>query len=112
MTSEIIIDLIGEAKRCQCNGRTDKCHPETGICIDCGSNTAGTHCDLCASGFYGDPMNGEVCRSCQCPSESKNFANTCAKNDDGSFMCQCRAGYTGPKCDRYIYLIVPYEHIL
>ena len=33
VTSEIIIDLIGDAKRCECNGRANKCHPETGLCL-------------------------------------------------------------------------------
>jgi laminin alpha 1/2 len=32
VTSEIVIDLVGSSKRCQCNGRADKCNPETGEC--------------------------------------------------------------------------------
>ena len=33
VTSEIIIDLIGSAKKCQCNGRTETCDAETGECL-------------------------------------------------------------------------------
>ena len=119
VTSEIVIDLVGEAKRCQCNGRTNKCHPETGECLvsrylrlvwyvvknliplqDCGENTAGPHCDSCATGFYGNPNADEPCLPCQCPSADKNYARTCTVNSRGQFSCQCRMGYTGPKCDR------------
>lgn len=31
-TSTIVIDLVGQAKRCQCNGRSDVCDIETGYC--------------------------------------------------------------------------------
>ena len=33
VTSEIIIDLVGSAKKCQCNGRSDICDMETGECL-------------------------------------------------------------------------------
>ena len=69
----------------------------------CEENTAGAHCDICATGFYGDPMTKEGCKPCQCPSAEKNFAQTCSVNPNGKFNCQCRVGYTGPKCDRCDY---------
>ena len=33
VTSVTIIDLVGESKKCECNGRADACHPETGLCV-------------------------------------------------------------------------------
>lgn len=32
-TSTIVIDLVGQARRCQCNGRSDVCDRETGYCL-------------------------------------------------------------------------------
>ena len=71
---------------------------------DCRENTAGPNCDVCASGFYGEPLLNDRCKPCQCPSAQKNFAETCSVNSQGLFNCQCREGYTGPKCDRYFFL--------
>ena len=31
--STIIIDLVGKAKRCECNGRSEICDTETGHCL-------------------------------------------------------------------------------
>jgi laminin alpha 1/2 len=33
VSTTILIDLIGNVKQCQCNGRAEKCHPETGDCL-------------------------------------------------------------------------------
>ncbi|XP_023333793.1 laminin subunit beta-2-like [Eurytemora carolleeae] len=101
--SEIIIDLLGDSKPCDCNGRTDTCDPATGACINCRDNTAGALCDICAAGFYGDPVHGEPCTPCQCPSSDRNFALTCSTAASGAFSCQCQEGYTGPSCDRCEY---------
>ena len=32
ITSTIIIDLVGQAQPCRCNGRSETCHKETGYC--------------------------------------------------------------------------------
>jgi len=101
--SEIIIDLVGESIPCMCNGRADHCESDTGFCIQCRENTAGAWCDICAPGFFGDPMKGISCTPCECPSSSKNFAQTCYKAKSREFVCQCRDGYTGPRCERCAY---------
>ena len=70
---------------------------------NCRENTAGDHCDLCATGYYGDPSTPAGCLPCQCPTAEKNFARTCSVSTTSAgrhFNCQCREGYTGPKCDR------------
>lgn len=33
VTSTIVIDLVGQARRCQCNGRSNICDRETGYCL-------------------------------------------------------------------------------
>ena len=62
---------------------------------NCREHTSGDHCDICATGYYGDPMlPNSFCRPCQCPTAQKNFARTCSVVSDGSgggklrFNCQ------------------------
>ncbi|XP_037068705.1 laminin subunit alpha-1-like [Pollicipes pollicipes] len=100
-SSEIIIELVGEVVPCQCNGRATTCDPETGICLNCTGNTAGRRCDLCAPGYYGDPLAG-ACRRCLCPTEEVSHAFGCSAYY-GSFRCQCKPGYAGERCDRCAY---------
>ncbi|XP_065577471.1 laminin subunit alpha lam-3-like isoform X2 [Artemia franciscana] len=99
-TSSIIIDLVGEARRCECNGRAESCDRETGYCLDCRDNTGGSHCEECAVGFYGDPSIG-ACRPCSCPSREKNHAIHCPTNFRSPFEhdCECAPGYTGSRCE-------------
>ena len=33
VTSVTIIGLVGGVKKCECNGRADSCHPESGACV-------------------------------------------------------------------------------
>jgi laminin alpha 1/2 len=40
------------------------CHPETGLCVDCEHNTIGDYCELCTTGYFGDPLTGACARSC------------------------------------------------
>ena len=98
--SEIIIDLVGDSVPCQCNGRADSCESDTGHCLQCRDNTAGARCDICAPGYHGDPLAGVPCTPCQCPSSQRNFAQTCYRDQADRLVCACRAGYTGPRCER------------
>ncbi|XP_017882648.2 laminin subunit alpha-1 [Ceratina calcarata] len=98
VTSTIVIDLIGEAKPCQCNRRSDVCHIETGHCLNCRENTIGPRCDICADSFYGHPDFG--CKPCPCPQTDKRFSNTCMILADADPICICKSGYTGRKCER------------
>lgn len=97
------MDFFGDVKSCQCNGRADRCHSETGSCLGCTQNTTGSACELCAGGFYGNPLLGKPCQPCQCPSAEHNHAATCQLDRRGQFMCQCKEGYTGPSCDQCDY---------
>ncbi|XP_076245323.1 wing blister [Calliopsis andreniformis] len=99
VTSTIVIDLIGQARRCQCSGRSEICDTETGYCSNCGGNTAGPRCEVCAESFYGHPEFGG-CKPCPCPQADKRFSNTCMVRTDTEPICVCKPGYSGRQCEK------------
>ncbi|KAL6255156.1 hypothetical protein P5V15_013489 [Pogonomyrmex californicus] len=101
-TSTIVIDLVGQARRCQCNGRSEVCDRETGYCLNCRENTVGAHCNVCADSFYGHPEFGG-CKPCPCPQIDKRFSSTCVVRAENEPICHCKPGYIGRKCERCAY---------
>ncbi|XP_060666589.1 laminin subunit alpha lam-3 isoform X2 [Drosophila nasuta] len=97
--SVFIEDLIGRAAPCHCNGRSNECDRETGVCKNCRGNTGGAHCQQCADGFYGDPNSRHGCQACPCPETNRNFARGC-NVWEGEVSCICKPGYTGRLCER------------
>ncbi|XP_078111883.1 basement membrane-specific heparan sulfate proteoglycan core protein isoform X4 [Sander vitreus] len=96
---------LGHCELCECNGHSDFCHPETGICTSCLHNTQGELCEQCASGFFGDPTAGtpEDCQPCACPhtDPDNQFSPTCESLGNGNYQCTaCQPGYTGQYCER------------
>ncbi|XP_035997428.1 basement membrane-specific heparan sulfate proteoglycan core protein isoform X6 [Fundulus heteroclitus] len=96
---------LGHCEPCDCNGHSDACHPETGICTNCLHNTQGEVCDQCAPGFFGDPTAGtpEDCQRCGCPhtDPDNQFSPTCESLGGGDYQCtSCQPGYTGQYCER------------
>ncbi|XP_044138378.1 basement membrane-specific heparan sulfate proteoglycan core protein isoform X4 [Bufo gargarizans] len=96
---------LGHCEPCDCNGHSETCHPETGVCSNCLHNTADEFCDKCAPGFYGDATAGtpEDCQPCACPlSDPENqFSKTCETDGAGGYRCTaCPIGYTGQYCER------------
>uniref|UniRef100_A0A674AJ84 Heparan sulfate proteoglycan 2 n=1 Tax=Salmo trutta TaxID=8032 RepID=A0A674AJ84_SALTR len=96
---------LGHCELCECNGHSDSCHPETGICTSCLHNTQGELCEQCAPGFYGDPTAGtpEDCQPCACPhtDPDNQFSPTCESLGNGGYQCTaCQPGYTGQYCER------------
>ena len=49
---------------------------------NCQENTAGPSCNICASGYYGNPANGIPCRPCKCPSADRNYAGNIKYDDE------------------------------
>ncbi|MPC29133.1 Laminin subunit alpha-2 [Portunus trituberculatus] len=90
IVSTIIIDLVGEARRCECNGRSETCNSETGACQNCRDNTMGPKCEVCITGYYGNPDLGP-CKPCACPTRLQNFAETCQADR----YAECEYGYYG-----------------
>ncbi|CAL8325836.1 unnamed protein product [Merluccius merluccius] len=96
---------LGHCELCECNGHSDSCHPETGICTNCLHNTQGELCEQCAAGFFGDPTAGtpEDCQPCACPhtDPDNQFSPTCESLGNGGYQCTaCQPGYTGQYCER------------
>ncbi|XP_026189282.1 basement membrane-specific heparan sulfate proteoglycan core protein isoform X3 [Mastacembelus armatus] len=96
---------LGHCELCECNGHSDTCHPETGICTSCLHNTQGELCEQCAPGFFGDPTVGtpEDCQPCACPhtDPDNQFSPTCESLGNGGYQCTaCQPGYTGQYCER------------
>ncbi|XP_075898523.1 basement membrane-specific heparan sulfate proteoglycan core protein [Nelusetta ayraudi] len=96
---------LGHCELCECNGHSDSCHPETGICTSCQHNTQGELCEQCAPGFFGDPTVGtpEDCQPCACPhtDPDNQFSPTCESLGNGGYQCTaCQPGYTGQYCER------------
>ncbi|KAJ8412021.1 hypothetical protein AAFF_G00142880 [Aldrovandia affinis] len=96
---------LGHCELCECNGHSDSCHPETGICASCLHNAVGELCEQCAPGFYGDATTGtpEDCQPCACPhSDPDNrFSPTCEGLSGGGYQCTaCQPGYIGQYCER------------
>ncbi|XP_048872624.1 basement membrane-specific heparan sulfate proteoglycan core protein isoform X13 [Brienomyrus brachyistius] len=96
---------LGHCELCDCNGHSDSCHPETGVCTNCLHNTMGETCEQCAAGFFGDPTAGtpEDCQPCACPhtDPENQFSHTCESTGNGGYQCTaCQRGYTGQYCER------------
>ncbi|KAF3860796.1 hypothetical protein F7725_001051, partial [Dissostichus mawsoni] len=92
--------LGSRCQLCQCSGNNDPnmlftdCHPLTGECLSCMHDSAGPRCDICAPGYYGDAINAKNCTKCNC---SPCGTESC---DRHTGQCRCKAGVTGPHCDR------------
>ncbi|XP_054719082.1 laminin subunit alpha-1-like [Uloborus diversus] len=111
--SKELIDLIGESAKCPCNNRSEMCDPNTGHCQNCRENTTGAFCELCAKGYFGDPLRSP-CRPCECPLANNSFSDTCesdihdfknlSKTEMGKtkdHACtNCQTGYEGKNCER------------
>uniref|UniRef100_A0A674BX96 Laminin subunit gamma-1 n=1 Tax=Salmo trutta TaxID=8032 RepID=A0A674BX96_SALTR len=82
---------------CNCNGHSDTCHPDTGMC-DCQHSTVGLSCERCEDGYYGDSTVGSSsdCKPCPCPGGS-----TCAVvPKTKEVVCtNCPTGTTGKRCE-------------
>ncbi|XP_015124906.1 laminin subunit alpha-1, partial [Diachasma alloeum] len=100
-TATIVIDLVGQARPCQCNGRSEICDIETGYCLNCREDTAGEFCHVCAESFHGYPDQGG-CQPCPCPHADKRFSKGCVLRGNEA-VCHCKPGYTGSRCERCSY---------
>ncbi|XP_065124896.1 laminin subunit alpha-2 isoform X2 [Paramisgurnus dabryanus] len=95
---------FGSCVRCQCNGHSDWCNPETAVCQNCQHNTVGDKCERCAPGFYG-VVRGlpDDCKPCACPllNPENNFSPSCQNEGFHDYRCTaCPEGYTGKHCER------------
>ena len=88
--------------QCVCFGFADTCDSVTGKCINCINGTDGTHCELCADGYYRNPDTLQ-CLPCNCPGgpmATNQFSTSCdwdySRNDH---VCDCPIGFEGDHCE-------------
>ncbi|XP_012342709.1 basement membrane-specific heparan sulfate proteoglycan core protein isoform X12 [Apis florea] len=99
---------LGICEPCNCNGHSNQCNPDTGVCENCAHHTTGDFCDICESGYEGDATRGtpydctySTERPCMCNElGSRNsvcIGNTCdcKRNVEGSQCNRCRSGTFG-----------------
>ncbi|XP_019884797.1 basement membrane-specific heparan sulfate proteoglycan core protein isoform X13 [Camponotus floridanus] len=94
---------LGICEPCNCNGHSNQCDPETGVCENCAHHTTGDSCEVCESGYEGDATRGTPndCtyrsprpESCRC-NEAGSRSTSCV---DG--RCECKRNVEGPECNR------------
>ncbi|XP_052746482.1 basement membrane-specific heparan sulfate proteoglycan core protein isoform X2 [Bicyclus anynana] len=86
---------------CNCNGHSNKCHPETGECSDCKDNTDGKQCEYCRAGYERDQANYcvpsiQTSRPPICNCDPRGEEIPC----DASGYCFCKQNVEGEACDR------------
>ncbi|GAB0100956.1 Laminin subunit gamma-1 [Sergentomyia squamirostris] len=102
--------LHGEVRFCQacdCNGNVDpnavgNCNRTTGECLKCIHNTAGSHCDQCLPGHFGDPLalpHGN-CQQCSCyPAGTEETEDGVSMCDSLTGNCRCKPYVVGRNCN-------------
>ncbi|XP_061913004.1 laminin subunit gamma-3 [Entelurus aequoreus] len=80
---------------CNCH-QHGTCHLETGVC-ECSDFTAGTNCERCLDGYYGNALAGTLgdCRPCPCPDRSSCVL---VPGTTQVVCTDCPAGQTGTRC--------------
>ncbi|NWI99033.1 LAMA1 protein, partial [Crypturellus undulatus] len=78
-----------------------------GVCLNCTQHTTGINCEICANGYYGNPLEpGQPCVPCEChgnvnPQEEGHCDSVtgrclkCAGNTAGDHCERCADGYYG-----------------
>lgn len=93
----------GSCELCQCNGFSETCDSETGICTDCRNSTTGDRCEVCQTGTYGNPLQQIPCQPCPCPlpSQPGQFSTNCSFSQElNDVVCfDCPRGHTGLQCE-------------
>ncbi|EDV27425.1 uncharacterized protein TRIADDRAFT_21436 [Trichoplax adhaerens] len=87
-----------ECVPCQCNNQAATCN--TTMC-HCLNHTAGTFCENCQSGYYGEATDGGFCSRCPsvCNLSKVGAGGECLKDDQNKIICtNCRRGYAYPQC--------------
>ncbi len=83
--------LVESCIECHCNNLSMSCDTPSGDC-DCIGNSTGSNCEMCISGYYGDPTKEIPCLKCDCNdrSISCNITGVCD---------MCDEGYSGDHCE-------------
>ena len=92
--------VTGSCELCQCNGYSDMCDKDSGVCFNCANNTTGPQCNMCIENHYGDPIAGIPCTPCPCPGivADEQFSSSCMA-ENGTVICNCNHGHIGDQCE-------------
>lgn len=78
---------------CQCNGHAT-CTVNSSVCGECNSSATGDHCERCAPGTWGSPVNGGDCVPCECNGQARLCHSETGK-------CHCTTkGLAGDRCEK------------
>ncbi|XP_046437149.1 basement membrane-specific heparan sulfate proteoglycan core protein-like isoform X37 [Daphnia pulex] len=95
---------LGLCEPCNCNGHSNECDPDSGVCMNCRDHTTGEECELCEDGYTGDATLGT---SNDCRPDGGR-PPTCSCDPRGSLRpdcpdgrsCSCKANCQGDRCDQ------------
>uniref|UniRef100_A0A6Q2XIM3 Basement membrane-specific heparan sulfate proteoglycan core protein n=1 Tax=Esox lucius TaxID=8010 RepID=A0A6Q2XIM3_ESOLU len=90
----------GSCQPCRCNANLDlalpqSCDPITGSCLRCKDGYAGSTCDICAEGFFGDAIEAKNCQR-ECCHQNGSVSEVCHRENG---QCQCKLHVVGRQCD-------------
>nr|VZI27741.1 unnamed protein product [Spirometra erinaceieuropaei] len=100
-------DNPNPCRACECNGNSMRCEfneeeyrrtGSGGVCVGCGNNTHGKHCEFCLPGHYPRPERPAVCIPCNCDPIGTVEADLQRCSEEG--QCRCKPGVGGKRCDR------------
>ncbi|XP_055374705.1 basement membrane-specific heparan sulfate proteoglycan core protein isoform X7 [Condylostylus longicornis] len=93
---------LGICELCECNGHSNECDPESGICINCRDNTIGPQCDQCLPGYEGNSTIGTP-HDCVPLGSDHSLCDRCDErgvlNCENNY-CHCKPNVEGETCDR------------
>ncbi|XP_028137681.2 basement membrane-specific heparan sulfate proteoglycan core protein isoform X7 [Diabrotica virgifera virgifera] len=91
---------LGLCEICDCNGYSNECDPDTGLCLNCKDGTTGDYCDECLPGYNGDPSNGVPCTYRGTPPPCNCDPRGSLSSDCRDGRCACKVNVEGNNCDR------------
>ena len=79
---------------CMCNGHSSCTKDPMNCDQPCQNNTEGDHCEKCAKGYFGSPVNGGTCDGCECNGQAEECHHKTGR-------CHCTTkGIIGEKCQK------------
>ncbi|XP_071874846.1 terribly reduced optic lobes isoform X24 [Bombus fervidus] len=92
---------LGTCEPCYCNGHSNQCNPDTGVCENCAHHTTGDLCEFCEPGYTGDATRGTPY---DCTGREVNHTDCNEMGSRSSLYigdrCDCKRNVEGRQCNR------------